>query len=81
MLVALVVVVLGAGCRPKAWAKPDATIEAWRRDRWECERDSQRTSCRKGNCGTYTSDELYSDCLRAHGWKLVNRDTAQLLEP
>src|SRR5215475_9743719 len=73
------VVALAAGCvgtTKTIWVKSGATEQEWRRDSYECSRDS-RTFYLGSGLGLLLAEieakkkarRIYRDCMRARGWE------------
>jgi len=64
---------LGACAKPAVWTKPGYTEEAWRADRYTCERDMRMSagSFGGGVIADVRAQQFFERCLQAKGYYRV----------
>lgn len=73
----------------RVWVRPGATNADWKRDRWECTRDSRTAWAGGGEGAAGTAaiaeaeggaqrqaNDLFMMCMEAHGWRVEERGGA-----
>ncbi len=71
----LIALLLSTSCTRMMWVKNGATPDDFRRDSYECERDSRQSGYYGGGlAGSINMTEFAKRCMRAKGYKEVPAD-------